>query len=153
VAPEPAPAPPATPSAPDAARAVAGIVADPRSGDPQNVTKNPRNHTETFAYERLSPFGAAELTRDPKNPAAWQLGSLGGDMPLEDLAPRGDVREAVVQKDDKGEAFTTWYAIDSGPLAPAYATKIGPQTRVVSRAYLEANRADFPASFTVVLDR
>jgi hypothetical protein len=132
-------------------RALANIVTDPRATRVSNVTKNPRNHTETFAYERVPPFGGAELTRDPANPAAWQFGSLG-DVELDDLAPRGGVHQAVVQKDDKGEEFATWYAIEAGPLAPAYAAKVGPETRIISRAYLEANRGDFPASFTSVLD-
>jgi hypothetical protein len=147
---EPAPAPVAP--APPAARVLAGVIANPRSTAPANVVQHPNKHSETYAYERLLPFQAADLTRDKTNPKAWAM-NLARGPELDDLAPRGGMREAFVQKDDQGDPFATWYAIDTGPLAPAYAIRRGDLTRVISRPYLEANRADFPPSVTANIDR
>jgi hypothetical protein len=152
--PAPAPAPPtsAAPLAPRAARAIADVIANPRSVPIQVVTQNRRNHTETYAYDRLPPFLGSDLTRDKTNADAWDLNVSRGPG-LEELAPRGGIHEAFVQKDDHGDPFATWYAIDTGPLAPAYAIQQGDRTRVISRPYLEANRADFPPSVMSNVDR
>jgi hypothetical protein len=140
------------PLAPPAARAIASVIANPRSTRPSNVLQHAQNHTETYAYERLLPFQAADLTRDKTNPKSWVM-NLARGPEVDDLAPRGGLHEAFVQKDDQGDPFGTWYTIDTGPLAPAYVIKRGDLTRVISRPYLEANRADFPPSVTSNLDR
>ena len=146
-----APAPSASSSAGpalDAASQLATVIADPRANKPQNVVADGPKHAATFSYEVVAPFRSMSLTKDTANANAWRLEGMNGPS----LSELGATKQAAVQTDAQGNEFATWYLIDSGPLAPAYAAKVGPQVRVVSRAYLEANKGDYPPSFTQVLE-
>jgi hypothetical protein len=150
---------PAAPRADDLVRVreLASIIAHPESEPSTGVFHNRATNLDHYSYDQtFGPYHRGSLKRDAKNPAAWELdGTNGPATPtkLEDIAPAGALHEAATVKDDQGNPVSTWFAIDSGPLAPAYATIMATGgTRVVSRAYLEENRAQFPPSLTAVLD-
>ena len=148
---ETASAQPSAPHVPLAASVIAGVAANPESFAPSHVFAPPAGHDQVFNYEPLPPFNSTTLKRTRANPAAWELDAMHGPK-LNDLGPEGAVRQAALVKDSVGNE-TPWYAIDSGPLAPAYAVMQGSSLRVMSRAYLVENRASLPADVAAALDK
>ena len=148
----PAPAPlSSAPAAPPlAAATIAAVVTDPDAFAPSSVFRPPVAKFESYFYDSLPGFNSSELKRSRANPAEWELDAMHGAKP-DDLAPRGGVHEATTSHDAHGNEIATWYTIDDGPLAPAIATQLGTTTRVMSRAYVEANRNDFPPELVAVL--
>jgi hypothetical protein len=139
-------------------RELASIIAHPESEPSTGVFHNRVTSIDSYSYDQsFGPYHRGSLKRDAKNPAAWELDGVNGPAnptKLEDIAPVSALHEAATVKDDQGNPVSTWFSIDSGPLAPAYATIMATGgTRVVSRAYLEENRTQFPPSLTAVLDR
>ena len=155
-APEPAPAAaPPSPSAapaPVAAATIAAVVTDPDAFAPSSVFRPPVAKFESFFYDSLPGFNSSELKRSRANHGEWELDAMHGAKP-DDLAPRGGVHEATTSHDAQGNEIATWYTIDDGPLAPAIATQLGTTTRVMSRAYVEANRKDFPPELVSLLTK
>jgi hypothetical protein len=139
------------------ARALASIIHAPDSRPSEGVFHDRFARTEQYAYEGFGPFRRGELVRDMDDPEAWEIdGSNGRGHPtrLEDVAPARAIREAATVRDEAGNLVGTWYAIDDGPLAPAFATLLPTGgARVVSRAYLQAHRSAFPPSLVAALDR
>ena len=138
-------------------RALASIIANPESQPSTGVFHNRATSLDHYSYDdNFGPYHRGSLKRDAKNPAAWEIdGTNGPATPtkLEDIAPAGALHEAATVKDDQGNPVSTWFSIDSGPLAPAYATLLATGgTRVISRAYLDENRTQFPAALTSLLD-
>ncbi len=138
-------------------RALASLIANPDSQPSTGVFHNRQAGIDHYSYDdNFGPFRRGALKRSAKNPASWEIDGSNGaasTTKLEDIAPSSAFHEAAVVKDEQGNPVTTWYLLDSGPLAPAYATIMATGgTRVVSRAYLEENRAQFPESLTSVLD-
>lgn len=144
-APAPSSAPARAPApAPAAAQIIAGVAEDPQAFGPSSSFAPPAVKTETFIFNALPPFNSTELKRSRVHHDEWELDALHGPK-MEDLAPAGGVHEAVTAKDAQGTELSKWYVIDSGPLAPAFATQSLQALRVMSRAYVEANRDQFPA--------
>jgi hypothetical protein len=138
-------------------RALASIIHDPESWPSEGVFHDRIHGIDKYSYENFGPFRRGDLKRDAKNPDAWDMDGSNGRgkvTNVEALAPPGGTREAATVRDDKGNTIGTWYAIETGPLAPAYATVMASGgTRVISRAYLESNRDSFPQPLTSLLDR
>jgi hypothetical protein len=143
----------AAPAVPGAAVAISAFLEDPAAYHPANVSRDAKRGTTHYSYDGMAPYHAGEIIRDEKNPQAWFVALSGGPKSLDELGPKGSVHEAVVQTDADGKPFATWFAVEGGPLAPAYAMQTGDQIRVLSRAYLESHRSEYPPSFTQVLDR
>ncbi|HEY2516749.1 MAG TPA: hypothetical protein VGI39_38025, partial [Polyangiaceae bacterium] len=147
----PSTSPPPTPApAPLAAATIAAVVTNPDAFAPSSVFRPPVAKFESYFYDSLPGFNSSELKRSRANPAEWELDAMHGAKP-DDLAPRGGVHEATTSHDAHGNEIATWYTIDDGPLAPAIATQLGTTTRVMSRAYVEANRKDFPPELVALL--
>jgi len=134
---------------PFAATVIAKVAADPQSFFPSHVFAPPAGRDQVFNFEPLPPFNSTTLKRTRTNPAAWELDAMHGPK-LNDLGPEGSVRQAALVKDSVGNE-TPWYAIDSGPLAPAYAVMQGNALRVMSRAFMVENRATLPADVAASL--
>jgi hypothetical protein len=138
-------------TAPLPATLIAQLAADPEAFAPSGVFSPPAGTDQIYNYEMLPPFNSTTLKRTRANPAAWELDAFHGPK-LKDLGPEGAVRQAVLARDSIGNE-TAWYAIDSGPLAPAYAVEMGRSIRVMSREYMVANRADLPPEVASTLDK
>ncbi len=142
---------PAAPAVPLAATMIAQVAANPEAFAPSHVFAPPAGADQVFNYEPLPPFNSTTLKRTRTNPAAWELDAMHGPK-LNDLGPEGAVRQAALVKDAIGNE-TPWYAIESGPLAPAYAVMQGNALRVMSRAFLVQNRASLPADVAAALGK
>ena len=142
--------PAAAAEAPAAAKIIAGVAEDPRAFGPTSSFAPPAISTERFIFDALPPFNSTELKRSRTNHAEWELDALHGPK-MEELAPSGGVHEAATAKDANGTELGTWYVIDSGPLAPAFATQSLQALRVMSRAYVEANKDQFPPEVMTLL--
>ncbi len=140
------------------ARALASIIANPESQPTTGVFHNQVTHLDHYSYDdSFGPFRRGSMKRDAKNPAAWEIDGSNGPRSttsLDEIAPANALHEAAAVRDANGNPVSTWFSVDSGPLAPSYATVLAAGgARVVSRAYLEENRSQFPAELTAVLDR
>jgi len=138
-------------------RALASIISNPDSAPSTGVFHNLAANLDYYSYDvSFGPFRRGSMKRDSKNPAAWEIdGTNGPRSPpsVEDIAPAGALHQAAVVKDERGNPVSTWFSVDSGPLAPAFATLLAAGgTRVVSRAYVEEHRTQFPAELTAALD-
>jgi hypothetical protein len=138
-------------------RSIASIIRDPDSHPSEGVFHDRVHGVDHFTYEGFGPYRRGELKRDVNDPSKWEIEAFNGPghmTHVETIAPPGGTREAATVKDDKGNVVGTWFVVETGPLAPAYATIFpGGGTRVVSRAYLEANKASFPQSVVSMLDQ
>jgi hypothetical protein len=139
------------PSAPLAANVIAQVAKDPEAFAPTTAFSPVSSKTQLYNFDPLPPFNSTTLRRVKANPAAWELDAMRGPK-LKDLGPEGSVRQAAIVKDTVGNE-TTWYRIDSGPLAPAYAVEVGRSIRVMSKDYIAANREDMPPEIAATLDR
>jgi hypothetical protein len=145
-------APPAAgPAIPTAATVISQVVADPDAFAPSHVFSPPAGPEQLYNFEPLPPFNSTTLKRSRKDPSAWELDAMHGPK-MSDLGPAGAVHQAVIVKDSIGNE-TPWYSIDSGPLAPAYAVMQAGSIRVMSRAFMLANRGDLPPGVATTLDR
>jgi hypothetical protein len=148
----PSETPPAGAALPVTARAAVAILADPTAFKPRYRFFDAARNMDSFTYETLPPFRSGTVKISRTDPTVWELNGMQGGGP-NDLGPSGAVREAAVLKDDHGTVTSTWYAVDSGPLAPAFAVERGETLHVVSRALVEANRAEYPPEVTSLLDK
>ena len=149
-APTSAPAPKIA-AIPLAATVISQVVANPEAFAPSHVFGPPAAPQQIFNYEPLPPFNSTTLKRTRTNPAAWELDAMHGPK-MNDLGPAGAVHQAAVARDSIGNE-TPWYSIDSGPLAPAYAVMQAGSVRVMSRAFMVANRSELPPEVASELDR
>jgi hypothetical protein len=146
------PAPSSSPApVPLAASVIAQVAANPQAFAPSTVFAPPAGREQVYSYEPLPPFNSTTLKRTRTNPAAWELDAMRGPK-MNDLGPEGAVHQAALVKDAIGNE-TPWYAIDSGPLAPAYAVVQGGAMRVMSRAFLLENRSSLPPEVASALGK
>jgi hypothetical protein len=136
---------------PLAATVIAQVAANPEAFAPSTVFSPPAAQDQVYNYEPLPPFNSTTLKRTRKNPSAWELDAMRGPK-MKDLGPEGAVRQAALVRDSIGNE-TPWFAIDSGPLAPAFAVMQGSAMRVMSRAFLLENRASLPPEVASALDK
>jgi hypothetical protein len=136
---------------PLAATLISQVVTNPEAFAPSNTFAPPVAKTEMFHYEQLPPFNSTELRRSRANPKAWELSALRGPK-MEDLGPPGGVKEAAIVKDDMGNQ-TSWFQVDKGPLAGAFAVTTNMGVRVISHDYVEEHRAEFPEGVASLLDK
>jgi hypothetical protein len=146
------PAPASSPAAiPLAASIIAQVAANPQAFVPSTVFAPPAAREQVYNYEPLPPFNSTTLKRTRTNPSAWELDAMRGPK-MNDLGPEGAVRQAALVRDAIGNE-TPWFAIDSGPLAPAFAVMQGSAMRVMSRAFLLENRGSLPPEVASALDK
>jgi hypothetical protein len=138
-------------------RALASIIKEPESVPTDGVFHNRISGMDHYSYESFGPYRRGELRRDANHPDAWQVdgsNGVGKSTNVEDIAPPGGTRPAATVRDEKGNVVSQWVEIEAGPLAPAYATMMANGgTRIVSKAYLQENRAQFPQELASLVDR
>jgi hypothetical protein len=137
---------------PFAANVIARLAANPEDFEPSRVFAPPVAKEQLYVYDRLPPFNGTTLKRSRANPNAWEFDAIHGPAKMKDLGPAGSVREAAVVHDSAGSE-TSWYLIDAGPLAPAYAVEQGRTIRVMSKAFLDENRNGLPPEVVAALSR